>query len=213
MAEERPQPTTGECYHIFNRGVEKRKIFLTDRDRNRFLLTLNYYLDAAVTRPLSAEESEECRALADLKQPLVEILAYCLMPNHFHLLLRQVADGGLRRYISQVQNSYTRYFNRRYERIGPLLQGRYHGVHVRSDEQLLHLSRYIHLNPYVSQLSKTLEYHWSSLKVYTQQQNKPPLCTPGLINNLMGEQSYKAFVDDFKEYALALETIKPITLD
>lgn len=89
------------------------------------------------------------------------------MPNHFHLLLQQIRDGGITEFISKLTNSYTRYFNIRNKRIGPLFQGEFKAVHVETDEQLIHLSRYIHLNPIVSYITKKLEsYQWFSYLEY-----------------------------------------------
>ncbi len=82
----------------------------------------------------------------------VEVVAYCLMPNHFHLLVKQVSEGGISKYLRQAINSYAKYFNTKYKRVGSLFQDMFRAVHIETDEQFIHVSRYIHLNPLVSYL-------------------------------------------------------------
>lgn len=138
-------------YHVYNRGVEKRNIFCTKSDYKYFLFLLKSYLT-------SPDELEKTKKGLNPQQKLstlqrgryeseIDLLAYALMPNHFHLLLQQRSKEGLSGFMKSVSNNYTSYFNKRYDRVGPLFQGRYKGVLVKSDEYLIHLSRYIHLNP------------------------------------------------------------------
>src|SRR5258706_16455772 len=106
----------------------------------------------------------------NLNTKIVEIIAYCFMLNHFHFLIRQIREGGITEFVSKISNSYTKYFNVKYERVGPLLQGEFQAVHIETDEQLIHVSRYIHLNPTVNFIAKTLDdYPWSSFHEYTDE--------------------------------------------
>ena len=135
-----------EFYHVYNRGVEKRKAFLSRADYERFVALL--YL-ANQTEPadlkyqgVSIVEITEDRA----GEPLVEIVAYCLMPNHFHLLLREKIEGGIARFMQKLTTGYTMYFNKRNERSGALFQGTYKASHVHDDRYFRYLISYIHLN-------------------------------------------------------------------
>lgn len=138
-------------YHVYNRGNHKEQIFLQDRDYERFLEKIIEYKE---------------------KYP-VKILAYCLMPNHFHFLLQQLAPNAISRFLSNLCNSHSRYFNVKYETMGSLFQGRFKAKKVDRDEYLVHLSRYIHLNPinlFNFLIKGTFEqlklYRWSSLPLY-----------------------------------------------
>lgn len=144
-----PSLATGYYYHLYNRGVEKRDIFLGRRDYLRFLETLGYYRKT----PLPMKLSDFRRGVIKLKEidnqtELVRILCYCLMPNHFHLLVQQMIDGGISQFLRKVSDSYTRYFNTKYERIGSLFQGSFKARLIETDEYLLHLSKYIHRNSF-----------------------------------------------------------------
>lgn len=134
-------------YHLYNRGVEKRKIFLDDRDYKTFLFFLKRYLSPIEPRLEPNEILHKVQPLKrlDLSQE-IKLLAYGLMPNHFHLLIKQKIADGITKLTRCVATSYSIYFNKRYERTGSLFQGNYKAVLVETDEQLLHLSRYMHLN-------------------------------------------------------------------
>lgn len=167
---------TGEIYHVVNRGVAGQTIFPDTRSYQRFLQPLDYYqyLEApgkfSSFLALNRDGREKVRQqLLKSGRRLVEIIAYCLMPNHFHLLLRQTADQGIYQLMKKICISYSRSFNRRADRYGPLLQGVFKAVRVESEEQLLHVIRYIHINPYVGMVVKKealASYPWSSLPDY-----------------------------------------------
>ncbi len=135
----------GEYYHIYNRGVEKREIFNSDTDRDRFirLLYLSNGQKAFVYRNLKAKKFSEI----DRDTPLVAIGAYCLMPNHFHLLIKEITPNGISLFMEKFSTSYAKYFNTTHDRVGPLFQGRFKAKHVNIDEYLKYLIAYIHLNP------------------------------------------------------------------
>jgi len=136
-----------EFYHVYNRGVEKRKVFLSRADYDRFVALL--YL-ANQTEP--ADLKYQGRSFSEMTEdragePLVEIVAYCLMPNHFHLLLREMIEGGIARFMQKLTTGYTMYFNKRHERSGALFEGTYKARHADEDRYLRYLISYIHLNP------------------------------------------------------------------
>lgn len=135
------------------------------------------------------------------------------MPNHFHFLVRQLRDNGVSIFMSQLINSYTKYFNTKYKRIGALLQGSFKAVHIEFEEQLIHLSRYIHLNPVVSGIVKNPEsYQWSSYLKYIRKING--FCSPAQVLNLFPSTlKYKQFVTDQIDYGITLEILKHQTIE
>ncbi len=199
-------------YHVYNRGSEKRRIFEDRRDHQRFLKTLTYYQLEGPKPKLS--HFFKYKNFIPLKaQKVVDILAYCLMPNHFHLLLKQVKEGGITEMITKVSLSYTKYYNTKYDRIGPLFQGQFKAVLIESDEQLVHVSRYIHLNPVVSLLSKDLnKYEWSSYQEYLNRSDG--ICSKkDILSFFSSPKNYQQFVLDQVDYGKQLELLKHKLID
>ena len=191
-------------------------------DYKRALLTLEYYrftkppLKLSKYNDLSAEDRDRIDLELNYKDDhLVEILSFIFMPNHFHFLLKQNVDGGVSKFVGQFTNSYTRYFNTRNHRVGSVFQGVFKSVAVESEQQLLHLSRYIHLNPYVSKvvtLNDLANYPWSSLPIYLG--GKSSVVNNHIIRSGFSEKfSYKDFVFNHSDYARELEIIKHQVLD
>ena len=213
---------TEEMYHIFNRGVERRSIFTDKWEYRRALDTMSYYrfLEPPIrySKYIILEEKWRVQLLKALltSRLQVDILAFCLMPNHFHLLLKQTADAGISRFVSKFCDSYSKYFNIKHDRVGPLFQGPFKAVRVESEEQLIHLSRYIHLNPISSFLIKEAEldsYSWSSLPEYVAPQGNT-LSNPKFIGGLFTSPSkYRDFVHNQIDYAQKMEHIKHLTID
>lgn len=136
-----------EFYHVYNRGVDKRQIFLDPADYHRFLELL--FL-ANCSEAINVRDTRKVHTSVFLypkKDRLVSIGAYCLMPNHFHLLITPLVEGGISTFMNKLSTGYSMYFNKRYERTGSLFQGRYKAQHADSDEYLKYLYAYIHLNP------------------------------------------------------------------
>lgn len=139
------------------------------------------------------------------------------MPNHFHFLLKQVEEEGTSKFMSNFTNSYTRYFNVKNKRNGPLFQGKFKAIRIETDEQLLHLSRYIHLNPYSSYVVKTLKdlekYPSSSFPEYLGK-SQTSLCSKEIIlGQFKNLNLYKKFVFDQADYQRRLEKIKHLILE
>lgn len=222
MGFRREQFAPGEVYHLLNRGVEGRTVFLDDADRVHFLHLLAYHLRPSPV-PFSHRtrfsQSSAPHGRQSLGELLLELLCFALMPNHFHLLVRQAAEAGVSRYMQRVLNSYARYFNTRHRRSGPLFAGQYRAVHVGTDEQLVHVSRYIHLNPYVAGLTRhPLDAPWTSLPVYVDHPREPypPLGPPvstELVQSLIPRGEYARFLTDHAGYARALGHIKYLLLE
>src|SRR3989344_8526163 len=189
MAYRKTVLATDEIYHIYNRGVEKRPIFLSKRHYTHFLELINYYRFAncpikySYFRKLAHDERDQIlSSLETDSEKLVDIIAYCLMPNHFHFLLKQLKNNGVTKFMSKLTNSFSHFFNIKEERVGPLFQGNFESSHISSDEQLIHVARYIHLNPvtsYIIEFNKLEDYLYSSYPQYLKK--KAGFCDTKLI--------------------------------
>lgn len=191
-------------YHIYNRGVEKRQIFMDNHDYFRFIHDLFEFNDMAPAGKYSEAKPPKVK-----RELLVEILCFCLMPNHIHLILKQVANNGITIFMHKLGTGYTRYFNDKCERVGSLFQGTFKAKIVENDQYLLQLSKYIHLNPlelFDSEFKKnnTLSsehikflnnYRWSSYQDYVGVKNFPSVTYRDFILNISeGKQKYQQFV-------------------
>ncbi|TSC92138.1 MAG: putative transposase [Candidatus Berkelbacteria bacterium Licking1014_85] len=211
--------TSGEYYHIFNRSIAGFKIFNDNSGYKRFIDTFTYYQIDDRPCKLSALSNLSISLINEIlenKNPqdrLVTIISFCLMPTHFHLLLEQDKDNGIVKFMRLIENSYSRYFNILHKRKGPLWEGRFKSVHVDSDEQLLHLTRYIHLNPTSDRLvHKPDNWAFSSYKEYIYDNVDKNICDFKNIIDLSPKQ-YKEFVNDRKKYQQELSTIKAQLID
>ncbi|MBA4318432.1 MAG: hypothetical protein C0412_08530 [Flavobacterium sp.] len=140
----------GEYYHIYNRGVDKRDIFMDKHDYERFLLLLNVCNSKLPIDVRRIDQDELCGGFAsadDQSDKLVDIGVYCLMPNHFHILFREKNDNGISKFVQKLLTAYTMYFNNKYKRSGSLFQGVFQAKHANRDNYLKYLYSYIHLNP------------------------------------------------------------------
>jgi len=148
----------GEYYHVFNRGAHKTNLFRDEKDWLRFLFLALYCQSSVPIQNIARYISPDAltagfaipKALQDeiLRNRTVELVSFCIMPNHFHLLVRELEEGGIAQYLQRIAAGYTLYFNQKYKMSGHVFQGRYKSVHVRDNEQLLYLSAYIHRNPH-----------------------------------------------------------------
>lgn len=189
----RPGIAPGEYYHLFNRGMFKQNIFLDKSDRERFLFNILYLQStepftniSRVTKDFSPETGfpvSDGMTAAILSERSVELVAFCLMSNHYHLLVREAKEGGVASYMQRVGNAYTKYFNTKHVRSGHVFQGPYKAVHVKDDRQLLYLSAYIHRNPreIAEWKGREIEYPWSSLQDFTTANRWGGLIVPDII--------------------------------
>ena len=210
-------------YHVFNRGVNKRRIFLNKRDHQRainlarFYRYLNYPIRFSKFLLLHRDQRKEIWQRLEKDEKFVDVLSYCLMPNHFHFLVKQNVDNGVSKFMSNFENSYTKYFNIKNSRVGPLLQGPFKAVKIDSEEQLLHVSRYIHLNPYssavVGSLNDLINYPWSSFPEYISGVEFNFCQKDLLLSQFKNQDSYKVFVFDNADYQKTLEDVKHLTLE
>ena len=138
----------GEIYHIYNRGVNKQPIFFNDHDRFRFIILL-FLMNGSKEIHISNYRNLSFSDYFNINKgnSLVEILAYCLMDNHFHLVLKEKQDNGISQFMLKLLTAYSMYFNKKHNRTGPLFEGRFKATHVSDDGQLEYLLAYVHLNP------------------------------------------------------------------
>lgn len=211
--------STGEIYHIFNRGVEHRQVFDGQRDYRRAVEVMDFYrfnpkIKFSDLKNLPLDQREKTLKEIHKLPKIVEFICYSFLPNHFHFLLQQLTDNGISNFVSKFTNSYTKYFNTKNKRDGGLFGGTFKSVRVEDEKQLLHLSRYIHINPVVSYLiqAENLEnYQWSSFPEFmrTSDSNSPTFCKKELIlSQFKSPVEYKNFVLDQVDYARVLENIK-----
>jgi len=135
-----------EYYHIYNRGNSKQKIFTSKKDYERFVALL-YGVNTSQRFNFFDFKKGDGIFSKELENPLVSIGAYCLMPNHFHLLVTPLSEEGLSKFMQKLSTSYVMYFNRIYKRTGGLFEGKFKSIHIENDKQLKYLFSYIHLNP------------------------------------------------------------------
>lgn len=187
----KPIYINGQIFHVYNRGVEKRVVFPSREDYSRFIHNLFEFNDLnSVINVLRRFNKNNPGNEKKPRKLLVDILCFCLMPNHFHLLLKQRLDGGISKFLQKLGIGYTNYFNQKYERSGVLFQGKHKAVLVDSDRYLKHVSGYIHMNPIEimeprwkekgiknwQKVEKFLnDYRWSSFQDYTGGKNFPSL--------------------------------------
>ena len=216
-----------EIYHVFNRGVARLPIFSSNKNYLRFLDLIDYYrfkntpISFSHLQKLTKEEREKIMDyLSNEEKTQVEILAFCLMENHFHFLLKQKLENGISKFISNLQNGYAKYFNIKTDRTGPLFQPMFKSVRVITDEQLLHVSRYIHLNPstgFLVEIADLENFPWSSLSRYIPEGDSSysfvdTTVVLGLMGN-QGKSKYKEFVFNQAEYQKELGKIKHLILE
>ncbi len=234
----KPVFVNNEVYHIYNRGVEERKIFLDDKDYFRFIHNLFEFNDKAPAMnlyyklPQIQSYEVQLRKIHKIEREprklLVEIMAFCLMPNHYHIFIRQKVDNGIVRFMQKLGTGYTNYFNNRYKRVGGLLQGRFKAILIKNESHFIHLPYYIHLNPLdikfpewrereiknYKEATEFLEnYRWSSFPDYIGKKNFPSVTQREFLSKFFGgpEQYKKDMIKWLKE--LDLENIVDIMLE
>ncbi|MEK7142916.1 MAG: transposase [Patescibacteria group bacterium] len=215
---------TNEIYHVFNKGINSQTIFELEKDFSEVIKRTQYYRNQNPPMRYSRfvdfsiqTQEEIIKKLLTENKYLVVVIAFCFMPNHFHFILRQLLDGGISKFISQVTNSYTRYFNVKNKNVGPLFQGKFKAISIITDEQLCHLSRYIHLNPFSSSIIKDLKelknYRYSSFQEYLGKY-QVKMTKPNIVLNYFKDNNdYEKFVLDQADYQRNLEIIKKFAID
>lgn len=186
-----------QYYHVYNRGANKQNIFLEDSDYVYFLYLIKRHLGK---EPVLDKYERAYRHLYSD----VSLLAYCLMPNHFHLLILNKEPQGMEQLLRSVSTGYSMYFNKKYKRSGHVFQGVYKASMIESDKYLQHISRYIHLNP-----KDYKNYEYSSYRAMVQNWSVEWLDIKELMETFEGDmEDYKKFVADYEDYKEMLDEIK-----
>lgn len=221
----------GEIYHIFTKSIAGFRIFNSNKDFQRAIETLFFYTlekppckfslfsKEPISKPLPCPTLPTGRRQAGAlelgkKERIVRILGYCIMPTHIHLITQQLKDNGISQFINLALKSYSKYFNERFKRKGPLWEGRFKNVLVETQEHLLHLTRYIHLNPVTAFLvNNPKEWEFSSYKEYIGlcDENKK-LCQFSSYLDI-DASNYEEFVKDNIDYQRSLSKIKHLVIE
>ncbi len=184
----------GELFHIYNRGNNKEKIFWDDQDYKAFLLRLGLSLgfkEKELDHPLFLLPYSRIRItnthLGDFK-----LHAFCLMPNHFHMLLEQCSNVKISKLLLKICTSFSMFVNKKYRRVGHVFQDCFKAVHIESNSQLMWASNYIHMNPVKDRLVKTPDqYKWSSYNDYVSERGLPIINTEFLLSTFDGKTNFK----------------------
>ena len=203
---QRFQLAKGEFYHIYNRGVDKRQIFLDEKDYNKFYF--NLLKDNNNLSYMKRESYRNNLSFFKKQEHLVQIVAYSLLPNHFHLLLRQLKNRGIEKFLQRICTSYVSYFNRKYDRSGSLFQGRYKSIHIHDDRYLIWLSAYINGNIEIHGIAKASSYKWSSIKYFLRKKKVDVVDGVGII--LSQFKDIKDYQDFLKMVIKESSSIKEI---
>jgi len=183
-------------YHIFNRGVWKNAIYLNKQDYDRFLhqllvMQFNQRFDN-IRRHIQGSTLNKVK----LEDRLIELLAFCLMPNHFHLLARQLKEGGISKYMQKIQTGYSMYFNKKHESSGHVFQGRYKKVPLSDINETCYVSAYIHRNPDKLKGKTSKGYIWSSYQDYLFENRWPELLNKELVlSEFNNPKHYQKYVE------------------
>ncbi|MFT5208236.1 MAG: putative transposase [Candidatus Omnitrophota bacterium] len=213
----------GEIYHVFNKSIANYVIFNEAREYERFKQMLLFFNFNQNHLKFAHFQSSKIAEQTGFYKPVIEkmkdcaqhteIVAYCIMPTHYHLILKQVGEAGISTYLGNLQNSYARFFNNSHGRKGPLWVGKFKNVLVKTDEQLVHLSRYVHLNPVKANLcKKAAEWGSSSYAEYTKNGLTENLCTYSNYIDL-NSSDYEKFVDEYGADQKATSLINTLMLD
>lgn len=204
----------GEVYHILNRGVDKRVIFSDTWGYKRFIQAMIYYQIKNPPVKFSKFILNKDRYKIEKDKKLVEIFAYCLMPTHFHFILKQLSKDGISLFIKKLLDSYARYFNTKYSRRGPLFEGNFKAIRAENDEQLIHLSRYIHLNPITDFLVRDLkDYLYSSYSEYLGFSKTKIADKEFILSHFSSPKKYEDFVLSRVYYQRELKKIQRLLLE
>jgi len=204
-----------KVYHVFSKSIVEFRIFNNETEFQRMTDITWYYQTKKPPIKFSwfndLDEKNKHKIKEDIASKdatkLVDIIAYCFMPTHVHMVLRQLEEKGISIFMKNILNSYTRYFNSKHNRKGPLWEGRFKKVEITNDEQLLHLTRYVHLNPVTAYLVDKPEL-WpaSSYREYVAKENKKGICTFAPVLDIMPD-GYKRFTEDQISYQRELASV------
>jgi REP element-mobilizing transposase RayT len=187
-----------EYYHVYNRGVDKRNIFLCDKDYLRFLESMKEFNSTEPIYSLYLHNELKRRGVLDVGRlkKLVEIICYCLNPNHFHLILKQKTKNGISEFMKRLGGGYTKYFNHHYKRSGVLFQGKFKSIRIKTNAHLLYLSAYVNRNYFVHGYGDDFKWKYSSLLDYVER-GKSEICeTKVILEKFKDKEDYRGFIQE-----------------
>ena len=198
----------GEFYHVYNRGADKRKVFLDRYDFDRFLQGMCEFNSVKPIGSIYENSFRDQKSLLRDRVPkLVNILCYCLNPNHFHMVLEQATDGGISEFMKRTSSGYTAHFNFKHKRSGVLFQGPFKACHISSNEYLLHISAYVNLNDQVHKLGGSI--FKSSWEEYTSTKNTVNFCKKDIVlEQFNDKKEYQRFATNALKGALERKQLK-----
>jgi putative transposase len=204
---------TGEYYHVYNRGVDKREVFSDESDYWRFfhsLILLNDVEDGLIDKyrnhcrsDVKVQPSEFRRLNLRQERPLVSFVAYCLNPNHYHFIIQQLEENGIEKFMHRLGTGYTMYFNKKYDRTGSLFQGRFKAAHIKDSGKLFYLATYVNCNSEIHGVALAENYKWCSQSYYLGNYKSNLLCNSNPVikefRNSHYAESTRENVKHFKE--------------
>ncbi len=220
----------GAVYHVYNRGADRRKIFVDEKDYLRFVHDMSEFNEEGnsigvgykfIQNPVKIAGLDDDEKKPKKKKPLVSILAFALMPNHFHLLLIQKENNGITLFMKKLGSGYALYFNQKYKRSGVLFQGRFKSVHIKKNSHLKHIPYYIHANPLdlnrrrEDEIKFINSYRWSSHMDYCGWRNFPSVTERSfLLDFFDGEENYRKSIAEWvKDRSDNLEKVREVALE
>jgi len=207
-------------YHIYTKSIAGYKIFNYAKDYKRMIETIDFYTVGDPPCKFSLFLQKKNKPKSNIPQPyslkserIVKLLAYCIMPTHIHLILQQIKKNSISRYMNLILKSFTKYYNVKCKRKGPLWESRFKNALIETDEQLLHLTRYLHLNPVTAHMvEKPQLWHASSYNEYLMKcDDKDKICRYDDVLDI-NPTSYRKFVEDQISYQRTLKEIKDLVL-
>ncbi len=206
---------TDEIYHVFNRSVNRQPIFHTQRECQRFYDLIDFYrfsdpkdrFSHYNRLPLEARVAFFSK-LKSSQARLVDILAFSIMPNHYHLILRQLQEGGLSSFSRKIQNGFAKYYNIKSGRFGSVFQAMFKAVRVETEDQLIHVVRYTHLNPVTGfilrDVAELITYPWTSFSMYMNDSLDTFIETKTVLSQFSTKKLFREFTFDQADYQRTL---------
>ena len=197
----------GEHYHIYNRGTDKRDIFLEPADSKRFLRSL---IEFNTTEPIGSLYENSFRKDGGEISPLVHVVCYCLNPNHFHLVLEQVSENGISKLFHKLAAGYTTFFNKKYKRTGVLFQGAFKAKHIKDNDYLLRVSAYVNANDRIHQISGAqTAIIRSSLGEFLNAGQRPAICKKEVVlSQFASPLEYQEYVEELIPGMIDVKTLE-----
>ena len=204
----------GEFYHVYNHASHNLQLFSTNQSYGQFLEAVNFYVQSRPLVRFSIYKKSRNSHPIDLLDPLVRVICFCLMPNHYHFVLKQEKNEGIRKFIQRLCNSYSHYYNKKNKSGGSLFKGNFRAVRIENNEQLLHLSRYIHLNPVTDYfVEKPEDWHFSSYCDYVGNGRFDFIEPDVILDQFSEKKDYQKFVLSRKDFQRKLGVIKKLLID